>query len=157
LAATPTVVFATQVVAKSPAIFNLLQVLEKSNVTVNVATTTSITITASNSAGTSLPSTPINLVPLSLPIPTNIAQAFLDLCPVAQQAQAALYGQPQDPANQCAWQAQQAAALVSSTGSIFGANVTTVPVPTTNAASVAAPTHLLFALVVAVFLAAFRF
>lgn len=147
--------FATLSVAQSPAVFNLISLLQKANITVTTTTITSITITASNTAGTSAPSGAIELVPLRVPAP--VAQAFLDLCPVAFQAQAAVNGQPTDTANQCAWQAQQAAAIINAAGSVFGPNATTVNNVGNAASSIAAPTQLLFALIVAVFLAAFRF
>jgi len=150
--------FATKIVAQSPAVFNLVQVLQAANITVTVSTVTAISIIASNTAGSSAPSAPIDLVPLSLPVPANVAQAFLDLCPVAFQAQAAVNGQPTDAANQCAWQSQQAASILAAAGSVFTPSSTPTTTVTGNAASfVAAPTHLLFALIVAAFLAAFRF
>jgi hypothetical protein len=158
LATSPASPFASQVVAQSPAVFNLLSVLAANNITVTSAVVTSISITASNSAGTSNASVPINLTPLRLPVAANVAQAFLDLCPVVFQAQAAVNNQPGDPANQCAWQAQQAAAILSAAGGVFGPNTTTGATTVGNAASsTAAPTHLLFALIVAALLAVFRF
>jgi len=156
LATSPTVPFASTVIAKSPAVFNLLSVFAGANITVTSATVASITITATNAAGTSNASIPIDLVPLRLPIPANVAQAFLDLCPVADQAVALANGQPADPANQCGWQAQMAATLLSAAGGAFVGSATPAVVVGNAASSSATPSQLLFTLLVASLLAFFR-